>query len=175
MRHRAIQRWLFTTKDKRPLANVGRDRSQPVGLYRNRLRPKSLKEHVLIAQRIDSNNFKSYGQVTRWEEDGKQYDEQDLKLEICQGSPRLYIFRARDRDLSFDKITYHEKVTQCLFRIGNHPWFLAVAKPTFCVKQFPSSDDIEVFQIEGDLMVKLNAGVWHAGPLFDVCQLSSLL
>ena len=47
-----------------PLANVGRDRTQPVGLYRNRFRPKSLKEHVLIAQRIDSNNFKSYGQVS---------------------------------------------------------------------------------------------------------------
>jgi hypothetical protein len=27
--------------------------------------------------------------------------------------------------------------------------FLAVAKPTFSVEEFPSSDDIEVFQIEG--------------------------
>ena len=65
MRHRASQRWLFTTKDKRPLANIGRNRSQPVGVYRYRYIPKSLKEHVLIAKRIDSNNFKSYGQVRR--------------------------------------------------------------------------------------------------------------
>ncbi|OUS42007.1 RmlC-like cupin domain-containing protein, partial [Ostreococcus tauri] len=90
----------------------------------------------------------------------------DLCLQVCEGTPRLYIFRARDRDLTFTEITYHEKVTQCLFGIGDHPWYLAVAKPTHSIENFPTQSDIEVFQIHEKLIVRLNAGVWHAGPLF---------
>lgn len=61
-----------------------------------------------------------------------------------------------------------------------------MAKPTFSVTRFPTVHDIEVFQIEGRLsllgfrrtssswsvghvLVRMDAGVWHAGPLFHVC------
>lgn len=65
MRHGATfsRRWSFTTKEKGLLANIRRNRSQSLGLNRADYLPKSLKEHVLIARRIDENNFKPYGQV----------------------------------------------------------------------------------------------------------------
>lgn len=101
-----------------------------------------------------------------WEEDGKPYGAQDLSLQICDGTPRLYIFRSRNRGLSFSEITYHEKVSQCLMSTSNKLWYLAVAKPTFSLEQFPTAEDIEVFQIEGNTVVKMEPGVWHAGPMF---------
>lgn len=41
-----------------------------------------------------------------------------------------------------------------------------MAKPTFSVKRYPNIEDIEVFEIRGDVLVRLDVGVWHAGPLF---------
>jgi ureidoglycolate hydrolase len=52
--------------------------------------------------------------------------------------------------------------------------YLAVAKPTFSLEQFPTAEDIEVFQIEGDTVVKMEPGVWHAGPMFIVSSSASL-
>lgn len=86
----------------------------------------------------------------------------------------MYIFRSRNRGLSFSEITYHEKVSQCLMSTSNKLWYLAVAKPTFSLEQFPTAEDIEVFQIEGDTVVKMEPGVWHAGPMFIVSSSASL-
>ena len=62
--------------------------------------------------------------------------------------------------------------------------YLAVSAATYSTDAFPTTDNIEVFKIKGthvttvgyseltriqaDILVKLNVGVWHAGPLFEV-------
>lgn len=51
--------------------------------------------------------------------------------------------------------------------MGSKDWFLAVAKPTFSVEQYPTLDDLVVFRIPPGVSIKLDAGTWHAGPLFD--------
>ena len=35
---------------------------------------------------------------------------------------RFYIMELPRRGLSFDRITYHERVTQCLGATGERPW-----------------------------------------------------
>ena len=48
-------------------------------------------------------------------DDGKEFDEQDAQLVLDQGAaPRFYIMRLPRRGLTFDRITYHASVTQCL-------------------------------------------------------------
>lgn len=48
-------------------------------------------------------------------DDGKEFDDQDAQLVLDQGAaPRFYIMRLPRRGLTFDRITYHAKVTQCL-------------------------------------------------------------
>jgi hypothetical protein len=48
-------------------------------------------------------------------DDGKEYDDEDAQLVLDQGTaPRFYIMRLPRRGLTFDRITYHAKVTQCL-------------------------------------------------------------
>ena len=68
--------------------------------------------------------------------------------------------------LTFDRITYHANVTQCLSGVQDAPWFLAVGAPSGSVHEPPSRDTLRVFQIPHSHIVKLHAGSWHAGPLF---------
>ena len=66
MRHRAISTLVvYDERQKAAGERWARQISARRCLSQSLYRPKSLKEHVLIAQRIDSNNFKSYGQVRR--------------------------------------------------------------------------------------------------------------
>lgn len=51
--------------------------------------------------------------------------------------------------------------------LGTKDWFLAVAKPTFSVESYPTLDDLVAFRIPPGVSIKLEAGTWHAGPLFD--------
>lgn len=88
--------------------------------------------------------------------------------------------------LSFDRITHHASVTQCLGSIGGHSWYLAVA-PASIVQTGgepdisgvravsskaghsyvpPSPKDVRVFRVDGPQFLKLHAGTWHAGPFF---------
>ena len=47
--------------------------------------------------------------------DGKEFDDQDAQLVLDRGAaPRFYIMRLPRRGLTFDRITYHASVTQCL-------------------------------------------------------------
>ena len=36
-----------------------------------------------------------------------------------------------NKGMTFDRITHHARVTQCLCGLGPDPWYLAVAKPTY--------------------------------------------
>lgn len=97
--------------------------------------------------------------------------------------------RLRDRSLRFDKITHHAKTTQCLGALNGTPWYLGVAPPTIISDSEkkvivdrsegevligdgyeylpPAVDDIQVFRVDGPRFLKLHAGTWHAGPLFE--------
>ena len=84
-------------------------------------------------------------------------------LRLC----RLYIMRLPPTGMSFDRITYHGHVTQCLGGIQDMPWYLSVAAPTGSVDKPPQPDDITAFRIPHGVFVKLHVGTWHAGPLFE--------
>jgi len=122
---------------------------------------------TLQPKAIDSTNFSEYGQIASWQKDGEIFSEKDLQLKIRSDIPRLYIFRVENRGLSFNAITYHGNVTQCLMGLSVEPWYLAVSTATMSLREFPSTKDIEVFQIPSNVIVKLNVGVWHAGPFFE--------
>ncbi|MFM7887097.1 MAG: ureidoglycolate lyase, partial [Pseudanabaena sp.] len=53
---------------------------------------------------------------------------------------------------------------QCLGSLGGKEWFMAVA-PASPPEQVEIAQ-IAAFRITGNCFIKLNAGTWHAGPLF---------
>eukprot|EP00850_Spirogloea_muscicola_P019891 SM000202S05862 [mRNA] locus=s202:76213:77485:+ [translate_table: standard] len=139
----------------------------------------------LPPQELTAEAFARYGQVVGPLDDGAEFGSQDAKLDLSQGTPRFYIMRLRDRPLSFDRITHHASVTQCLGCVGARSWYLGVAPPSIVTEAGgesraaqqrrssaghsylpPKVDDVEVFHIAGPAFVKLHPGTWHAGPLF---------
>lgn len=68
------------------------------------------------AQRHAHNNWALPVQLISATDDGKGFDEEDAQLELDRGlaPPRFYIMKLPRRGLSFDRITYHDNVTQCL-------------------------------------------------------------
>ena len=51
------------------------------------------------------------------------------------------------RGLQFDRITYHERVTQCLGSLTVEPWYLVVAEPTGSLERPPATDDLHAFRV----------------------------
>jgi len=81
--------------------------------------------------------------------------------------------RLPHRGRTFDRITFHRNVTQCLGILAPvEPWFLVVAAPTMNEDDYPALEDGDLwaFKIPHGLIIKLNEGTWHAGPLFDAPQ-----
>jgi len=99
-------------------------------------------------------------------EDGVPFGEHDARLVLDAGTPRLYLMRLRDKDLTFDRITFHRKCTQCLGTLGDAPWFVAVSQPTMDVAKHPTAETMDAFCVPPGVFVKFNPGTWHAGPLF---------
>ena len=75
--------------------------------------------------------------------------------------------RLPKRGMSFDRITYHADVTQCLGGLTSASWYLAVAAPSGSVEKSPKESDLQAFQIPAGNFVKMHQGTWHAGPLFQ--------
>lgn len=121
----------------------------------------------LKAVAVTEERFRPFGQLVRPTHDGKPFDHQDARLNLSQGTPRFYIMRLPRRGLSFDRITYHEKVTQCLGGLGEKEWYLAVAKPSGNVEKYPKEEDLVAFRVPPGVFLKMEEGTWHAGPLFD--------
>ena len=82
-------------------------------------------------------------------------------------SNRFYIMHLPKRGLTFDRITYHASVTQCLGGLSPASWYLAVAAPSGSVEKAPAEHDLHAFKIPAGKCVKLHQGTWHAGPLFQ--------
>ncbi len=66
-------------------------------------------------------------------DDGKQFDEEDAQLVLDRGQspPRFYIMKLPRRGLTFDRITFHRDVTQCL---GGHA-FAEECTHSFAIRQ----------------------------------------
>ncbi|KAK9828888.1 hypothetical protein WJX72_002590 [[Myrmecia] bisecta] len=129
---------------------------------------KELQKVVVKPLLITADNFKLFGQVIAATDDGKLFDQTDAQLVLDQGTPRLYIMRLPKRGgRTFDRITYHGRVTQCLGAMTRETWYLAVAAPTLSLDKPPKPEDIHAFRIPFGTHIKLHIGTWHAGPLFD--------
>ena len=119
----------------------------------------------LKAEWITIENFRDYGQVIFPSEDGKCFDETDAQLNLRNGVPRFYIMRLKHKRLQFDRITRHDRGTQCLGSLEGKTWYIAVAPPSLDDK--PECDRLAAFRIPGNCLIKLEVGTWHAGPYFD--------
>ncbi|MFZ4727907.1 MAG: ureidoglycolate lyase [Pseudanabaena sp.] len=118
----------------------------------------------LTPQLITPENFQPYGQVIFPTDDSKQFDVHDAQL-VLSGIPRFYIMHLRKVGLRFHSLARHQQCTQCLGSLAGKEWFMVVA---------PASDPAQIdltqiaaFRITGNCFIKLNAGTWHAGPLFE--------
>lgn len=121
---------------------------------------------TLKAEELTPSSFAPFGQVVSAEEDGVEFSSADAQLDLSQGTPRFYIMRLRDKDLSFERITFHGRVTQCLGALGDASWYMAVAAPTMDVSAPPRAEDLRAFKVPPGSFIKMHAGTWHAGPLF---------
>ncbi|MEM8602265.1 MAG: ureidoglycolate lyase [Cyanobacteria bacterium P01_H01_bin.121] len=119
----------------------------------------------LSAEVITYEKFQAYGQQIMATGDGKPYDAADAQLELSSGIPRFYIMRLQQRGRQFDRITRHQRCTQCLGSLAGKDWYLAVAPPS--PGSAPNLDQLMAFKIPGTCFVKLHVGTWHAGPYFD--------
>ena len=81
------------------------------------------------ARPIDQETFAPFGELIAPIEDGVPFGTGDAKLDLAQGTPRLYIMRLPRKGLVFRQITRHRGVTQCLAALGGKSWMLAVAPP----------------------------------------------
>jgi len=124
-------------------------------------------EFLLSVQELNSESFAPYGQVCTAQDDGKVFDNDDAQLVLDKGTPRFYIMRLNATGTSFNSITYHADVTQCLGGLSSEPWYMAVAAPSGSVEAYPTQEDLAVFRIPSGTFVKLHKGTWHAGPLFS--------
>jgi len=121
---------------------------------------------VLAAERLTPEAFAPFGFVVEPGQDGAPDPASGaaVPLDLSQGTPRFYIMRLAPRGLVFDRITYHDRVTQTLGAMGWRDWYMAVAPPWTAE---PSAATMRCFHIPGDVAVRLNKGTWHAGPYFD--------
>ena len=148
-----------------PYSSRGRNRSVPCAAASGDARGVSL-----VAEPLTKEAFAPFGQIARAEEDGVEFGPDDAQLDLSRGTPRLYIMRLRDKTMSFDTITFHAQVTQCLGALGDQPWYMAVSAPTKDVERFPKREDLKVFKIPPGVFVKMHAATWHAGPLWDAAN-----
>ncbi|MDH6077228.1 ureidoglycolate lyase [Umezakia ovalisporum] len=120
----------------------------------------------LQAEWITPERFQCYGQVIFASEDGKNFDAEDAKLNLRNGTPRFYIMRLKKRGRKFHKITRHLQCTQCLGSLAGKDWLIAVCPPDNNSSE-PLLAEIAAFRIPGNCFIKLNEGTWHAGPYFE--------
>jgi ureidoglycolate lyase len=130
----------------------------------------------LATRPITREAFAPFGDLITPSQDGVPFGPADAKLDLTQGTPRLYIMRLPPRGLVFRQITCHRGVTQCLAALGGKSWYLGVAPPKGADDPTaePALADIAGFLIPGNVAVKLHRGTWHAGPFFEDAEIDFL-
>ncbi|KAG0577940.1 hypothetical protein KC19_5G193100 [Ceratodon purpureus] len=146
-----------------------------------------LRTVMLPVTDLTPDSFAPFGQVVDPQLDGGRFGPHDAQLDLTRGTPRFYLMRLQNRTLQFDRITHHAKTTQCLGSVNSLPWYLGVAQPTILGATEtvdlqkrpevlkgdgydylpPAVENIRLFKVEGPRFLKLHAGTWHAGPLFE--------
>jgi ureidoglycolate hydrolase len=131
--------------------------------------------HSIRVQVLTDEAFAPYGDIIKPRLSGEQFDrahsydpskeQTHVKLVMTNGVPTLRIMDQRLRGLTFSKMARHRKVSQCLGSLQGKEWYMAVAAPTN-EDSHPRLEDITVFRIPGDRIIKLHVGTWHAGPHF---------
>lgn len=123
----------------------------------------------LAIEPLTIDAFAPFGTVIPPTEDGVAFGPHDAQLDLTGGTPRFYTMKIPGRGLSVGKITRHRRVTQALASAGGHEWMVAVAPPEGLDNPAaePALDAIRAFRVPGDTAIMLNAGTWHAGPLFS--------
>lgn len=76
----------------------------------------------LQANELTRKAFEPFGQVIGPIDDNVPFSKEDAQLVLDKGTPRFYIMRLPSKPLTFDRITYHAKTTQCLGCLGDKPW-----------------------------------------------------
>jgi ureidoglycolate hydrolase len=109
--------------------------------------------------------FAPFGELILPSAYGKHFGPDDAQLDLSDGQPRLYIMRSPFHGTTFNRMTRHVRVTQCLGARDSRDWFIALA-PADPARSEPDSDAIRAFSIPGDTAIKLHRGTWHAGPFF---------
>lgn len=109
-----------------------------------------------------------YGTLIEPGEDGTPFGPADARLELGQGTPRLYIMRLTERPLLARSITRHQRVTQCLASTDGAAWFIFLAPPgdPDTPEAKPELDAVRCFRIPGGTALALHRGAWHGGPYF---------
>ena len=125
-------------------------------------------DFIVDAPPIDADSFAPFGTLIGPTEDGATFGPVDAALEFDGGIPRFYVMRLDARPPTFERITRHRRVTQCLASVGGGSWLLAVAPPGDVDDPSAEPDLMSVrgFAVPGDVAVALLRGTWHAGPFF---------
>lgn len=144
-------------------------------------------EYTVPAQILEAGAFRPYGEVIKARAgavnqfDSIPYDPEtsptEAKLSLCVGQPRLWIMHLKNRGVVFTKLARHRRVSQCLGAMHGKEWFIAVAPPQdFADDVRPKMEDVAVFRVPGDCVIKLHVATWHAGPHFthDECLFFNL-
>lgn len=127
-----------------------------------------IETRVLVPQPIDTEAFAPFGDYIAPSGYGTPFGPEDARLDLVQGTPRIYIMRAPDHGFRFHRITRHDRVTQCLSSALGQTWYIVVAPPPASdTKASLDPDSIRAFTVSGSAMIKLHAGTWHTGPYFD--------
>ena len=135
-----------------------------------------MPQALLTPLLLTSSSFAAFGQAISPSTDGTPFGPSDAQLILNNGTPRLYIMRLAQRGLTFDRITRHVRVTQCLAAVGGGEWLLAVAPPLSPDDRaaMPDPASIQAFRISGPVGIKLHRGTWHAGPFFAAPEMDFL-
>lgn len=124
------------------------------------------KQLALRAVTATTETIAPYGQLIGESLDGDIYSPMaDAVLDLSHGTPRLYLMKLTGgRPLQVSQITKHGSVTQCLGALGtDEDFYLVVHAP--CEK--PTLEGLQAIRIPPRHFIKLHAGTWHAGPLWQ--------
>lgn len=124
--------------------------------------PASVPSLQLRATRPTPASFAPFGSLVAPTEDGAAFDAACEPTLSLAPQPRLYVMRLGPRPPTFDRITRHLGVGQCLGALGDGRWWLAVAPPGLPL----DASAVVAFEMAPCEVLALDVGTWHAGPFF---------
>jgi ureidoglycolate hydrolase len=142
---------------------------RPFGPYDVQVDTATATLHWLSVRELTSEAFAACGEIVRPVRTGGQAapagSQEDARLVLSDGVPRLWIMQLPHVGLSFSRIARHRRVTQCLGSMEGKEWLISVAPPGDSDDGArPRIEDIVAFRVPSNVIIKLHVGTWHAGP-----------